>query len=155
MANGLPLRPDFQRIEIVAARSRLAGRSTALVLVIDMPGGVDVDLCGRVAACINSALDERPEAYTLEVESPGLDRPLLRPADYERFSGAQVRVVTTLPVEGAKTHRGKLLGVRGGAALIGTERGELPLPFEMIKTANLDVDIRADLNRDKKERRRP
>jgi ribosome maturation factor RimP len=155
VTSGLALRPDFHNVEIVAARSRRAGRSTALVLVIDAPGGVDVDLCGRVAALVNSALDERPEPDTLEVESPGLDRPLVRPADYERFRGARVRVVTTLPVEGAKTHRGTLLGLRGGAALLETERGELPLPLEMIKTANLDVDIRADLSRDKKERRRP
>ena len=124
-------------------------------MVIDAPSGVDLALCERIAARINGALDERPEPYTLEVESPGLDRPLVRPADYERFVGQNVRVLTTLAVNGAKTHRGKLAGLRGTAVILVTPDGELPLPLEMIKAANLDVDIRADLARGKRERRRP
>jgi ribosome maturation factor RimP len=154
-AHGLSLGSDTPAIEIVDTRARRAGRSTALVLVIDKPGGVDLGTCERVAARINAALAERTEPYTLEVESPGINRPLLRSTDYERFAGSNVRVVTTIPVRGAKTHRGTLLGMRGNAALLATPQGELPLPLEMVKSANLEVDIRADLTRDRKERRRP
>lgn len=144
----------MQNVEIVAVRSRRAGRTTALALVVDTPSGVDLALCERIAGRINVALDDRPEPYTLEVESPGLDRPLLRPTDYERFKGQPVRVLTTLPVKGAKTHRGTLEGLRGNAVILATPAGELPLPLEMVKAANLDVDIRADLTREKRERRR-
>jgi ribosome maturation factor RimP len=153
-ANALPLDREFRNIEIVATRARRAGRATALALVIDTPSGVDLSLCERIASRINAALDDRPEPYTLEVESPGLDRPLLRPADYERFRGQRIRVQTTLLVNGAKTHRGTLVGLRGNAVLVATEKGELPLPLEMVKAAHLDADIRADLAREKRERRR-
>jgi ribosome maturation factor RimP len=146
--------PDFRNIEIVTTRARKAGRATAFAVVADAPGGIDLALCERIAARINAALDERPEPYTLEVESPGLDRPLVRPADYERFRGHSVRIQTTLPVSGAKTHRGTLAGLRGNAVLLATAAGELPLPLEMVRAANLDVDIRADLAREKRERRR-
>lgn len=144
----------MHNVEIVAVRARRAGRSTALAVIVDTPTGVDLALCERIAGRINAALDARPEPYTLEVESPGLDRPLLRPADYERFRGHPVRLLTTLPVNGAKTHRGTLAGLRGNAVILATPAGELPLPLEMVKSANLDVDIRADLRREKRERRR-
>jgi hypothetical protein len=65
-----------------------------------------------------------------------------------------VRVVTTLPVGGQHTHRGTLAGLRDNVVVLTTGRGELPLPLEMVKSANLDVDIRADLTREKRERRR-
>jgi ribosome maturation factor RimP len=153
-ANALPFERDFANVEIVAVRAQRAKRATALALVVDTPSGVDLALCERIASRINAALDDRPEPYTLEVESPGLDRPLLRPADYERFRGQRVRIQTTLLVNGAKTHRGTLVGLRGNAVVVTTETGELPLPLEMVKAANLDTDIRADLAREKRERRR-
>jgi ribosome maturation factor RimP len=152
--HALTLERDFRNIEIVTTRARRHGRATAFTVVIDAPGGADLALCERIAARINAALDERPEPYTLEVESPGLDRPLTKPADYERFRGARVRVLTTLAVNGAKTHRGTVSGLKGNVLVLATETGELPLPLEMVRAANLDVDIRADLARAKQERRR-
>jgi len=143
-----------REIEIVTTRVRRMGRTTALAVVVDAPGGADLALCERVAERINAALVDRPEPYTLEVESPGLDRPLLRAADYVRFHGSPARIQTTLAVNGAKTHRGTLAGMRGNAVILSTPSGDLPLPLEMIKAAHLDVDIRADLAREKRERRR-
>jgi len=89
----------------------------------------------------------------LEVESAGLERPLVRPADYERFAGSRAKIVTSLTVGGAKTHRGTLRGIRGETVILETERGELPLPIAAIKSANLEYDPRADLQRDKRERK--
>jgi len=122
-------------------------------VTIDRPGGVDVKLCERVAARVNAQLEAFDNPYTLEVESAGLERPLVRPGDYERFRGNRVRVVTTLTVNGGKTHRGKLQGIRGDAVILETEKGELPLPLTTIKSANLEYDARADLQRDKRERK--
>lgn len=152
-ALGLPYEEAFHDVEIVGARAQRHGRTTLLTLTIDRPGGVDLALCGALAARIDAALAEFDEPYTLEVESAGLERPLLRPADYERFRDRNVRVLTTLPIAGAKTHRGKLAGVRGGAVLLTSGEAELPIPFEMIKSANVEYDPRADLARDKRERR--
>ena len=120
------------------ARTRFAA-ALALTVTIDRAGGVDLTACERVAARLNANLSGLDGEYTLEVESAGLDRPLLRPNDYERFAGKSARIVTSLTVEGGKTHRGVLRGLRGEAAVIATERGELVLPIAAIKTANLGI----------------
>jgi ribosome maturation factor RimP len=152
-AHSLPYEEEFRDVEIVALHVHRHGRTHDLRLVVDRGGNVDVALCERVGARLNAALESESDPYTLSVESPGLDRPLLRPADYERFRDRDVCVQTTLPIERERTHRGKLLGVRGNAAVLQTARGELPIPLEMIKSANLEFDYRAALKRDKRERR--
>jgi ribosome maturation factor RimP len=144
---------SFGNVEIVSAVARAARRTTELRVTIDRPDGVDLALCEKIAARINARLDEFEQSYTLEVESAGLDRPLVRPADYQRFSGSRAKIVTSLTVDGGKTHRGTLRGVRGDAVILETERGELPLPIAAIKSANLEYDPRADLQRDKRERK--
>jgi ribosome maturation factor RimP len=150
---GVPLEPEFADVEIVASSSRRQGRTTALSLVVDRPSGVDVALCERLAARLNAALDAETDPYTLEIESPGLDRPLTRAGDYERFRDSAARVVTTLAIGGAKTHRGTLLGVRDTNVILLTPKGELPLPLALIKSANLEYDIRSDLRREKQKKR--
>lgn len=140
---------SFAGLEIVQYRTRSSRGVTAFSVMIDRPGGADLELCERVAARLNGKLGEQEGNYALEVESAGLDRPLLRPVDYERFAGSTVRIVTTLTVDGGKTHRGMLRGLRGEAVAIENERGELLLPMATIKSANLEYDPRADLRRDK------
>ena len=153
-ALALPYEPAFAGIEIVSHRARRQGRSLELQLVVDrVEGAVDLSTCERVAARINRELDPFEEPYTLGVESAGLDRPLVRPADYERFRDRAVCVVTTLAIDGRKTHRGTLLGTRGTAALLLVDGVELPIPLELIKSANVDFDIRADLMRAKREKK--
>jgi ribosome maturation factor RimP len=140
-------------LEIVQHSARVQRGTTALRVAIDRPQGVDLALCERVAARLNATLEPLDVSYTLEVESAGLERPLTRPADYERFAGKAVRIITSLTVNGAKTHRGTLRGLRGEVVVLDTERGELPLPIATIKSANLEYDPRADLQRDKRERK--
>jgi ribosome maturation factor RimP len=153
VASRLPHEREFAGIEIVATSAHRHGPDTELRLMIDRTGGVDLTLCERVAARINVALDAFTDPYTLEVRSAGLDRPLLHPADYERFIGKNVRVQTTLMINNAKTHRGRLAGVRGTNVVLETERGELPLPLETIRAANLEYDFRADLRQEKHARK--
>jgi len=152
-ARALPFEEGFGGIEIVAQRSRRSGRSTVLALTVDRPGGVDLETCGRIAARLNDVLEAEPDAYTLEVESAGIDRPLVGPSDYERFRDQNVLVTTTLPIAGEYTHRGKLLGIRGNTIVLAQKRGELPIPLEMVKSANVEYDYRADLRRAKQEKR--
>jgi len=144
---------SFENLEIVGHAARRHGRTTVLGVTIDRTGGVDVKLCERVAARINTQLEEIEAPYTLEVESAGLERPLTKPGDYERFAGRAARVVTTLTIDGRKTHRGTLRGVVGTNVVLDTPAGELPLPIATIKSANLEYDPRADLQRDKRERK--
>ncbi|MGA9946391.1 MAG: hypothetical protein WBP75_15310 [Candidatus Cybelea sp.] len=143
----------FSGLEIVSHRAYPTRGSTALSVTLDRPGGADLALCERVAARLNANLALYDDAYSLEVESAGLDRPLVRGADYERFVGQPARIVTSLTVNGSKTHRGVLRGRRGEAVVLETQTGELLLPFAAIKAANLEFDPRADLKRDKLQRK--
>ncbi len=145
--------PAFAEIEIVAHRAHAVRGSTALSVTIDRSGGVDLALCERVAARLNESLGGLDAPYSLEVESAGLERPLVRRDDYRRFAGERARIVTSLTIDGGKTHRGVLRGLRGETVVLATERGELLLPLQAIKTAHLEFDARADLKRDKRERK--
>lgn len=145
--------PDFKDVEVVTHAARAGRRVTTLVVTIDKAGGVDIGTCERIASRLNRALDDFEDLYSLEVESAGLERPLVRPADYERFAGKKVRIVTSLTINNAKTHRGMLAGLRGETVVLQTEKGELLLPVATIKSANLEYDPRADLTRDKRERK--
>ena len=145
---------SFPQLEIVRHRTRSMRGSKEFGVTIDCPGGVDLALCERIAARLGGTLDACDAPYSLEVESAGLERPLVRPSDYTRFAGKRVRILTTLTVNGGKTHRGTLCGVRGDSVILETEGGELPLPIATIKSANLEYDPRADLQRNKRERKR-
>ncbi|MGH7728715.1 MAG: ribosome maturation factor RimP [Vulcanimicrobiaceae bacterium] len=144
---------EFAGVEIVRVRVRRARGSTQLGLTIDRSGGVGIALCERLAARLEPVLDPLGIPYSLEVESAGLERPLLRPADYERFRGSAVRIRTSIALAGQRTHRGRLVEVRGLAAILATEAGERAIPLAAIASANLEFDPRADLRRDKLKRR--
>src|SRR3546814_7217821 len=84
-------------------------------------GGVTVDDCADVSRAVSAVLDvEDPiaGAYRLEVSSPGLDRPLMKPADFERFKGFAAKVDLGRPLDGRKRFRGRLAGMPGGGLVM-------------------------------------
>ena len=137
--------PELHEVEIVMTTVRPVGRTTEFRLMVDRPGGMDIATCGQIASRINSALREESELYTLQVESAGLERPLVREADYERFRGKLICIKTHELLDGAKTHRGRLDGITDGTVRILAETGERSIPYASIKTANLEFDLRAAL----------
>ena len=149
VVHALPHQPEFRNVEVVSSSVHHGRRQAALHVTVDRDGGVDVATCERIASRINAALDAFTDPYTLEVESAGLNRPLTKPSDYERFAGRDVKIVTTLLIENAKTHRGTLQGVRGTNVILSRGGRELPIPIAVIKSANLEYDVRADLQRAK------
>ncbi len=149
VVHALPHDPAFRDVEVVATAVQRGRRQSALHVTVDREGGVDVATCERIAARVNAALDAFPDPYTLEVESAGLNRPLTKASDYDRFTGRDAKILTTLVIEGAKTHRGTLDGVRGTNVILRRAQGELPIPIAVIKSANLEYDVRADLQRAK------
>lgn len=99
-----------------------------------------VDDCADISRNVSAILDvEDPiaSAYTLEVSSPGIDRPLVRLADYDRFAGFEARVETAVAVDGRKRFRGKLLGVDGDDVRIDVDGNACAVPFETIHRAKL------------------
>ncbi|HPA83856.1 MAG TPA: ribosome maturation factor RimP [Deltaproteobacteria bacterium] len=111
----------------------------ALRLTIDKPGGVTIDDCVSVNRRVSLLLDTRDPiegSYRLEVSSPGLNRRLKTPGEFEHFAGRKVKVQTK---EG--TYRGIIRGLAGEAVLIDVEGTELKFSFEDIQKANLEFDF--------------
>jgi ribosome maturation factor RimP len=99
-----------------------------------------LDDCAEVSHAVSALLDVAdplPGAYRLEVTSPGLDRPLVRRADYERFAGFEARLETELPIEGRRRFRGRLLGLAGDQVRLALPEGEQLIPLDAIKKAKL------------------
>jgi ribosome maturation factor RimP len=118
------------------------GQRPTLQVMAERTDGQDmsVDDCAEISRAVSALLDvEDPiaGAYTLEVSSPGIDRPLTRPADFQRFAGFEARVETRQPVEGRKRFRGRLLGLEGDSIRIATPEGEAALPVDDILRAKL------------------
>ena len=108
--------------------------------------GVDLALCASVSREVSAALDVNDvigDAYNLEVSSPGIERPLVHPEDFVRFSGRPAMVTTKGPVEGRRKFRGTLRGFEKDAVLVEGEDGRLSaIPNELIKKANLVFDAK-------------
>lgn len=99
-----------------------------------------VDDCADLSRAISALLDvEDPivGAYTLEVSSPGIDRPLTRVKDFERFAGFEAKVETQRPVGGRKRFRGKLIGIDGGQVRMRVDGVDVDVPYDDIAKARL------------------
>jgi ribosome maturation factor RimP len=154
VAHALPHQVEFRNVEIVDTRTHRQHGATVLHVTVDRDGGVDIATCERIAARINAALDAFNDPYTLEIESAGLNRALSKAPDFDRFAGRDVKITSTLPIGGAKTHRGRLEGVRGTNVILTQSGAELPIPLAVIKSANLEYDVRVDLQRAKQREKK-
>ncbi len=99
-----------------------------------------VDDCAGISRAIAAVLEvEDPfeGAYTLEVSSPGIDRPLVRLGDFERFAGLEVKVETSRPVGGRRRFRGRLIGVAGQVVQIQVDGATVDVPYADIGRAKL------------------
>jgi len=116
------------------------GRHSKLRLYIDRPEGVGVEDCERVSRDVSDLLDVEdivPQAYTLEVSSPGMDRILFKPEHYARNVGETVDVRLHFPYEGSKRVVGVLAGIEDDQALVQVGEDEYVLPLENIQRARL------------------
>ena len=123
----------------------MGGRRAVLQIMAerhdDQP--MTVDDCADISRSVSALLDVADpiaDAYVLEVSSPGIDRPLVRPEDYDRFAGFEARIDLAAPVAGRKRFRGRLLGRAADAAdhiRLAAETGEVTLPLNTITRAKL------------------
>ena len=115
-------------------------RSMLRIYIEKQPDGVMVDDCEKVSRQVSSVLDvEDPIAgeYSLEVSSPGLDRPLYKLDHFSRFTGEKVAVKLRIAFEGRKKFSGLLKGVEGDEVVLEVDNEEYLLPFELIDKANV------------------
>ncbi len=113
-------------------------RGQILRVFIDIARGVTVDDCEAVSHQLTRVFEvENIDFDRLEVSSPGLDRPLVKLADFERFAGTELRLRTRVPVGNQRNFTGLLKGLREGAIVIDTEKGELLVAFDDVEKARL------------------
>ena len=122
------------------------GRDRFLRVCIDKPEGVSHKDCEAVSNQLSVLLDVEDlipgqQHYILEVSSPGLDRKLTKPAEFERFTGRLARISTIEPVENQKFFEGRLAGVAGGKVQIEVQGRVIAVPMEGIRKANLVVEF--------------
>lgn len=116
-----------------------------LQLMIEPADGrpMDVEDCATLSRALSAVLDVEdpiPSAYTLEVSSPGIDRPLTREKDYVRWAGHLARLETTQPIEGRRRFKGTLLGFENGTVRLRLEDGkEADVPLSEISRAKLEL----------------
>ena len=145
----------LRRIEDIVAPT-VVGMGYELVRVAMSKGGtlqimiepadgspMDVEACATLSRALSAVLDVEdpiPGAYTLEVSSPGIDRPLTRPKDYSRWAGHLARLETAEPIDGRRRFKGTLLGLSDGVVRLRLEGGnEAALPLAAVSRAKLEM----------------
>jgi len=118
------------------------GRQATLQVMAERLDNLPIthDDCAEISRCVSALLDVAdpiPGAYTLEISSPGIDRPLVRAEDYDRFSGFEATIELATPLDGRRRFRGRLVGTGEGILRLLTESGEARLPLQEISRAKL------------------
>jgi ribosome maturation factor RimP len=140
-------------LDIFEVELRREAGQQVLRVVLDRPGpnrtadeSVSLDDCARVSEELSALLDVEDivpaDRYTLEVSSPGLDRPLRHADDYRRFAGRRAKIVLSAPVARQTAFAGRVLGIEGDDVLFESEGGkQVNLPLRLITRARLDVEF--------------
>lgn len=138
-------------LELVHAEVAGPDNKPIVRIFIDKPNGVTHQDCSEVSLHVGTVLDVEDfisASYTLEVSSPGLERGLYKPRDYERFAGSLARVRTRKPINGQRNFRGRLLGMEGAEVLFEDRTsGRIQIALESIAKANLELDVEDEFRR--------
>ena len=134
-------------LELLGVEFAPTGNSALLRLYIDAPDrehGVGIEDCEAVSREVSAVMDvEDPIAsqYTLEVSSPGIDRPLFTPAQFARFTGEQARLTLRVPVDGRRRFQARIAGVEGDDVLLAHEAGDMRVAHANIEKARIVPDL--------------
>ncbi len=126
----LELEPD---VEVLAVDLVGGKRTPTLRIFLDRSGGVDLDLCARVTRHLRDLLRD----YTVEVSSPGPERPLSKLDHYQRFMGRRIRVRTRQAIDGRSDFKGELIGADDRGVALAGQWGTVTIPHESIRRSNL------------------
>jgi ribosome maturation factor RimP len=140
-----------QGLELVHAEVAGPDNKPIVRIFIDKPAGVTHEDCAAVSLHVGTVLDVEDfihSSYTLEVSSPGLERGLYKPADYERFAGSLAKIRTRRPINGQRNFRGRLLGIDGEEVLLEDRTsGHVRIALDSIAKANLELDVELEFRR--------
>jgi ribosome maturation factor RimP len=127
------LRDTEPEVELIALERPAAER---LRLVIDRPEGVDIALCERVTGSLRELL----ESWSLEVSSPGPERPLTKPEHFQRFVGRRVRIRTHEEIDGRRSFTGRLADAGESEGSVDAPDGKVTIPLAAVRRSNLLPD---------------
>ena len=131
---------DDLGFEVVRVRL-MGGKTKTLQIMAERPdGGIEVDDCAAISTAVSATLDvEDPieDNYTLEVSSPGIDRPLTRLKDFDAWEGYEAKLETDEMIDGRRRFKGMLEGTEGDEVLIAIEEGTVGLKFDWLTDAKL------------------
>ena len=131
---------ENEGMELVHVEYQRESAGWVLRLYIDQPGGVRLEDCSRVSRQLGDLIDVTVEnigPYSLEVSSPGINRPLGKTSDYERFKGNMARIRTSVPVDRQKKFEGILSGLKDGVVILLIDDKTVAIPFQTITRARL------------------
>jgi len=136
------LTPVIEGMGFELVRVRLmGGKSKTVQIMAERPDGrIEVDDCAEISTAVSAVLDvEDPieDAYTLEVSSPGIDRPLTRLKDFETWEGYDAKLETAELIDGRRRFKGVLAGTEGDEVLINVDEGTIGLKFDWLSDAKL------------------
>ena len=136
---------DSLRMEVVLVEIKGDGNRSLVRTFIDQPAGISLDDCERFSRRLSVSLDVEdwiPFSYTLEVSSPGVNRPLVKESDFKRFCGQNAKVRTRLPFEGQRNFKGKIIGVTEGRLALDVAPGkQIGIALVDIEKASLAADL--------------
>ena len=130
--------------EMVRVRLSNGNPSTLQIMADRLDGQIGVDELAEINTSVGTILDVEdpiPENYTLEISSPGIDRPLTRKKDFDSFQGFEAKVETTELIDGRRRFRGVLAGVNNVEVLINLEEGTIGLKFTWLSDARLVLSL--------------
>jgi ribosome maturation factor RimP len=130
-----------QGYELVEVELGQQGNRKILRVYMDREGGVTLDDCAAVSQLLSPILDARDfvgGAYVLEVSSPGIDRPLRKAKDFERYIGERIRLKAHTPVNGRRQFKGMLTGFRDGLLAMDCDGTTYKIHIQNVLKANLD-----------------
>jgi ribosome maturation factor RimP len=133
---------EKENMELVDVEFVKEGSHWFLRVYIDKEGGIDIEDCGRVSEQLSALLDEKdpiPQAYFLEVSSPGAERPLKKADDLKNAVGKQVHITTYEPVGGEKVFEGQLLSFEEGELVIQEAKAKKVVPYDKVASARLAI----------------
>ena len=133
-----------QNMELIDLEYRREGRGWVLRLFIDKEGGITLDDCARVSQEIGTVLDVEDfigTPYSLEVSSPGLNRPLKNEKDFIKYRDYLIKVKTFDPIDNRRNFKGKLREISDGRIEMEIDGGVVTIPLANVAKANLEFDL--------------
>jgi len=133
-----------KNMELVDLEWRRERNGWVLRIFIDKPGGITIADCVKISSIVGEILDKENiihRSYILEVSSPGIERPLVKKEDYERFKGEKAKITLKTPVSGRRNFTGIILGIKKDLVQIEVEGRIWEFSLDNIKKANLQPEI--------------